>query len=244
MATKTGLKKLDDALGGGLQDGTLTVLGSDTGVGKTRLVAYFAAQSLAAGRNVVVVSTEGTARDFPACVKAAFFKQPSHRYEQEAPAEVIDFNGAKLRQSHQICPDSEQVETFLQGAIDDATGLVILDRLANITNDGVPLSIDDDVLSAWLERVKKLLVERRVPCVATTFPEDSPSLLESRDGDDPRQRSFARAIDEMAEAILLLIAEKDAIDANLRTVLVRRRGQKPEEVELKADLSRAMFEEI
>lgn len=244
MTIRTSLKKLDSLLGGGLQDGTLTVLGSDTGVGKTRLAAFFAAQSLAAGRNVIVFSTEGTARDFPACVKAAFFKQPSARYELEAPAQVIDFHGAKLRQSHKIRPESGDVETFLKSNIDDDTGLVILDRLADVSNNGIPLIIDDAQLNAWLTRVKKLLVERGVACVATAFPEDAPSLLEQEANDNPRQRSFASAIDEMADAILLLIAEKDAIDRNLRTVQVRRRGQEPDEVELKADLSRAMFEEI
>ena len=244
MGLKTGLKKLDGALGGGLQDGQLTVLGSDTGVGKTRLAAYFAAQSLAAGRDVVVVSTEGTARDFPACVKAAFFKQPSARYEQDEPAEVIDFQGAKLRQSHKIRPQSSDVERFLTNHIGDDTGLVILDRLADVSNDGVPLLIDDDQLTAWLERVKKLLAERGVPCVATAFPEDAPSLLDEQGDDNPRERSFTWSINEMADAILLLLAERDAIDANLRTVQVRRHGQKPEEVELKADLGRALFEEI
>lgn len=244
MTIKSGLKKLDRLLGGGFRGGTLTVLGSDTGVGKTRLAAFFAAQSLAAGRDVVVFSTEGTAKDFPACVKASYFKQPSARYELDAPAEVIDFHGAKLRQSHKIRPESSDVESFLRRHINDGTGLVILDRLANITNDGVPLSLDDAELSAWLERVKKLLEEREVPCVATTFPEDSPSVLDDRSQDDPRRRSFQLSIQEMADAILLLIAEKDAIDANLRTVQVRRGGKKPKEVELKVDLSQATFEEI
>ena len=238
---KTGLNDLDDALGGGLPDGGLTVLQAETGVGKTRLAAYFAAKSLAAGRDVVVFSTEGSPRDFPACVKAAYYDQPLAQFELEAAAPVVDFAGAQLRLAHRIRPDAQQVEDFLKSEIQEKTGLVIVDRLTDATTDGELLRLDDAAFGQWIARIKKILAERKVACVATAFPLDHDDSLNTAEQSARPQKTYSEVIEEMAQVIMTLSQNKDEIDSNLRILEVRQSGQIKALLRLETALERCRF---
>ncbi len=54
----TGLKGLDEAIGGGWINGTLSLVAAASGGGKSRAMAYFAAQALLQGKKVIYVTLE------------------------------------------------------------------------------------------------------------------------------------------------------------------------------------------
>lgn len=54
----TGLKGLDEAIGGGWIRGTLSLIGASAGSGKSRSMAYFAAEALKQGKKVVFITLE------------------------------------------------------------------------------------------------------------------------------------------------------------------------------------------
>lgn len=54
----TGLKGLDEAIGGGWINGTLSLVAAASGGGKSRAMAYFAAEALKQGKKVVYVTLE------------------------------------------------------------------------------------------------------------------------------------------------------------------------------------------
>ena len=54
----TGLKGLDEAIGGGWINGTLSLIAAPSGGGKSRAMAYFAAEALKQGKKVIYITLE------------------------------------------------------------------------------------------------------------------------------------------------------------------------------------------
>lgn len=59
---RTGIKKLDDILGGGIRDGLITDIFGAGGTGKTQLVLQIVAESLAEGGKIFYIDTTGDFR--------------------------------------------------------------------------------------------------------------------------------------------------------------------------------------
>ncbi len=212
MPISTALQSLDKTLNGGLPDGKLTVIVGQHSDEKSQLAAHLAAATLRSEKDVVVVSTEHHPEDFPARVEAALLgtKQPAKKASVPAEKTRWRFHNQTLRQFTPDQPTVQSVERYLRETVTPDTGLVVLSRLEELTNGGEPLLLDDDLLTDWLARVKVLLAERNVPCVATTT-EGAPG-------------NTVEVIRQMADVVLSLVEQRDAIDANLRALRVLKGG--------------------
>lgn len=105
MKVALGCRPLDDLLGGGVEDGCITLLHGEAGSGKTNLCLQLARNVVRAGKKVIYIDTEGVSmerlrqicgEDFEIVVKNILFSEPYSFEEQE---NLID-KAAKLAENN------------------------------------------------------------------------------------------------------------------------------------------------
>ena len=93
MKTALGCRALDDLLGGGVEEGCITLLHGEAGSGKTNLCLQLARNVVRSGRKVIYIDTEGVSMerlrqicgdDFDIVAKNILFSEPYSFEEQEA----------------------------------------------------------------------------------------------------------------------------------------------------------------
>ncbi len=93
MKVALGCRALDDLLGGGIEDGCITLLHGEAGSGKTNLCLQLARNTVRAGRKVIYIDTEGVSmerlrqicgEDFDLVAKNILFSEPYSFEEQES----------------------------------------------------------------------------------------------------------------------------------------------------------------
>ena len=93
MKVALGCRALDELLGGGIEDGCITLLHGEAGSGKTNLCLQLARNVVRAGRKVIYVDTEGVSMerlrqicgdDFDVVAKNILFSEPYSFEEQES----------------------------------------------------------------------------------------------------------------------------------------------------------------
>lgn len=92
MKVALGCRALDDLLGGGIEDGCITLLHGEAGSGKTNVCLQLARNVVRAGRKVIYIDTEGVSmdrlrqicgEDFDLVAKNILFSEPYSFEEQE-----------------------------------------------------------------------------------------------------------------------------------------------------------------
>ncbi len=105
MKAALGCRALDDLLGGGVEEGCITLLHGEAGSGKTNFCLQLAREVVRAGRKVIYIDTEGVSlerlrqlcdEDFDLVVKNILFSEPYSFEEQE---KLID-KAAKLAENN------------------------------------------------------------------------------------------------------------------------------------------------
>ncbi len=102
----TGIERLDEALGGGLIPGTLTIVAGATGVGKTQLGMHFFTADLGeggAGGAIIDLSSRGDSQNHDGYTQRMFAQQlttasienndPQRLFQSERPEDVLPFLG-------------------------------------------------------------------------------------------------------------------------------------------------------
>ncbi len=93
MKVALGCRSLDELLGGGIEDGCITLLHGEAGSGKTNLCLQLARNMVRAGRKVIFIDTEGVSmerlrqicgEDFELVAKNILFSEPYSFEEQES----------------------------------------------------------------------------------------------------------------------------------------------------------------
>jgi len=93
MKVALGCPSLDELLGGGVEDGCITLLHGEAGSGKTNLCLQLARNAVRAGRKVIYIDTEGVSldrlrqicgEDFEVVVRNILFSEPYSFEEQES----------------------------------------------------------------------------------------------------------------------------------------------------------------
>lgn len=93
MKVASGCRVLDELLGGGVEDGCITLLHGEAGSGKTNLCLQLARNVVRAGKKVIYIDTEGVSMerlrqicgdDFELVAKNILFSEPYNFEEQEA----------------------------------------------------------------------------------------------------------------------------------------------------------------
>ncbi len=92
MKVALGCRALDDLLGGGVEEGCITLLHGEAGSGKTNMCLQLARNVVRAGRKVIYIDTEGVSmerlkqicgEDFEIVAKNILFSEPYSFEEQE-----------------------------------------------------------------------------------------------------------------------------------------------------------------
>ncbi len=92
MKVALGCRALDDLLGGGVEEGCITLLHGEAGSGKTNFCLQLARNVVRAGRKVIYIDTEGVSLerlrqicgdDFEVVAKNILFSEPYSFEEQE-----------------------------------------------------------------------------------------------------------------------------------------------------------------
>ncbi len=93
MKVALGCRALDDLLGGGVEDGCITLLHGEAGSGKTNFCLQLARNVVRSGRKVIYIDTEGVSmerlqqicgEDFDLVAKNILFSEPYNFEEQES----------------------------------------------------------------------------------------------------------------------------------------------------------------
>lgn len=93
MKVALGCRSLDELLGGGIEDGCITLLHGEAGSGKTNLCLQLARNVVRAGHKVIFIDTEGVSmerlrqicgEDFDLVAKNILFSEPYSFEEQES----------------------------------------------------------------------------------------------------------------------------------------------------------------
>jgi DNA repair protein RadB len=93
MKVALGCRSLDELLGGGIEDGCITLLHGEAGSGKTNVCLQLARNVVRAGRKVIYIDTEGVSmerlrqicgEDFDLVAKNILFSEPYSFEEQES----------------------------------------------------------------------------------------------------------------------------------------------------------------
>ena len=108
MKVALGCRALDDLLGGGVEDGCITLLHGEAGSGKTNFCLQLARNVVRSGRKVIYIDTEGVSmerlrqicgEDFELVAKNILFSEPYSFEEQEGLIEKavrIEENNAEV----------------------------------------------------------------------------------------------------------------------------------------------------
>ncbi|HEY7587493.1 MAG TPA: DNA repair and recombination protein RadB [Thermoplasmata archaeon] len=105
MKVAVGCRALDDLLGGGVEEGCITLLHGEAGSGKTNLCLQIARNVVRAGKKVIYIDTEGVSmerlhqicgEDFDLVARNILFSEPYSFEEQE---NLID-KAAKLAENN------------------------------------------------------------------------------------------------------------------------------------------------
>src|SRR3989337_918371 len=92
MKVPLGVRGLDELLGGGVEEGCITLLHGEAGSGKTNLCLLLARNVVRAGRKAIYIDTEGvslvrlrqmTGDDFDVVIRNILFSEPMTFEEQE-----------------------------------------------------------------------------------------------------------------------------------------------------------------
>ncbi len=105
MKVALGCRALDDLLGGGVEEGCITLLHGEAGSGKTNFCLQLARNVVRSGRKVIYIDTEGVSmdrlrqicgEDFDLVAKNILFSEPYSFEEQESLIE----KAVKIADSH------------------------------------------------------------------------------------------------------------------------------------------------
>lgn len=230
----TGLPALDGKLCGGLRGGKLVVVGARPAVGKSALLASFAVSAILAGRRVLFVSLEMSAREIVARMASNLSGVSAEKLEArdvspEDAARVLEaFNlispDENLRFAERAGTPSAVRRAALRMRADAGLDLIVVDYLQLLRADGKPGSRWEAV--GEISRSLKLLAaELDVPVVAAA---QLNRASEGR-GEQPERPRLSDlresgSIEQDADVVLLLHAS-DPDNAALRELIVAKNRQ-------------------
>lgn len=158
MKVPVGVRALDDLLGGGLEDGCITLLHGEAGSGKTNLCLQVARNAVRLGKKVIYIDTEGVSLerlrqicgdDFEVVVRNILFSEPYTFEEQESLIEKA---------------------VKLAGSNEDV-GLIVIDSVTmhyRLTMKDETRRDERHSLTRQIARLLKLSRERGIPVLATS----------------------------------------------------------------------------
>ncbi|WEL19107.1 DNA repair and recombination protein RadB [Candidatus Nanohalococcus occultus] len=199
----TGSKPLDELLNGGLEKKVITNVFGESGTGKTNLCVQVAAEVAANGKKVIYIDTEGG-------FSPERFVQVA---SEDALEEVTMFEPLDFEQQ-------ENVLDSLEEAVDQETGLVVIDSLVSLyrleVNDNNASDINQK-LSGQLSELSKIARKHEIPVMVTNqvYSNFDGDGLELVGKDVPRYWSKC-----------LLQLEND--EKSLRTVAIEKHRSLPE----------------
>lgn len=124
----TGLKGLDEAIGGGWIRGTLSLIGASAGSGKSRSMAYFAAQALKQGKKVVFITLELDEDETLANVVSSLTKKTWWEMMNPDPLVQEDFQTAAINVRDTL-ESNLKVKFYINKTISSQTIMAYLMRL-------------------------------------------------------------------------------------------------------------------
>ena len=129
----TGLKGLDEAIGGGWINGTLSLIGASAGSGKSRSMAYFAAEALKQGKKVVFITLELDEDETLANVVSSLTKKTWWEMLNPDPMIREDFVNAATSVKDQL-ESNLKVKFYINKTISSQTIMAYLMRLKSVEN--------------------------------------------------------------------------------------------------------------
>ena len=158
MKVALGCGPLDELLGGGVEEGCITLLHGEAGSGKTNFCLQLARNVVRSGRKVIYLDTEGVSlerlrqicgEDFDLVVKNILFSEPYSFEEQE---KLID-KAAKLAETN---PD---------------VGLIVIDSITmhyRLTMQDEARRDERYSLTRQIAKLLRVSRQREIPVVATS----------------------------------------------------------------------------
>ncbi len=158
MKVALGCRALDDLLGGGIEEGCITLLHGEAGSGKTNLCLQLARNVVRSGKKVIYIDTEGvsmdrlaqiTGDDFELVAKNILFSEPYSFEEQEALIE----KAAKIAENN---PD---------------VGLIVIDSITmhyRLTMQDEARRDERYSLTRQIAKLLKVSRTRSIPVVVTS----------------------------------------------------------------------------
>jgi len=129
----TGLKGLDEAIGGGWINGTLSLVGAPPGGGKSRVMAYFAAEALKQGKKVVIITLELDEDETLANVASSLTKKTWWEMLNPDPLSREEYINAATSVRDQLSSNLK-VKFYINKTISSQTIMAYLMRLKSTEN--------------------------------------------------------------------------------------------------------------
>ncbi|OGS47926.1 MAG: DNA repair and recombination protein RadB [Euryarchaeota archaeon RBG_16_68_13] len=158
MKVALGVKGLDELLGGGVEEGCITLLHGEAGSGKTNLCLLLARNVVRAGRKAIYIDTEGvslvrlrqmTGDDFDVVIRNILFSEPMTFEEQET----------LIEKAVKLAAGNEEV------------GLIVIDSITmhyRLTMRDETRRDERHSLTRQIARLLKVSRERGIPVVVTS----------------------------------------------------------------------------
>jgi len=154
----TGLKKLDQYLGGGIKNGIITDIFGSTGTGKTQLAMQIALNSLQQGGQVLFQDTTGQFR-------------PERMYDlmQTYNLEPSLLENVKVGR---ITNTSEQIQ-YLSKIKENKFSLVVIDNVTDLFSFEFPKEEQvlerNTVFTQYMHELSLIAIEKKLPIVVTNM---------------------------------------------------------------------------
>lgn len=148
---KTGLKKLDDILGGGLRNGTIIDIFGPSGSGKTQLTLQIAANTLSEGGSILYQDTTGSFRP--------------ERLVEILKSKGLDLTLLDNMTVGRITNTAEQINSLSK--IESNFSLIIIDNITDLFS--FEYSKDDQVLekttrfAKYMRQLSQIAREKKTP---------------------------------------------------------------------------------
>ena len=128
---RTGLAGLDQAIGGGWINGTLSLIAAASGGGKSRAMAYFAAQALLQGKKVIYVTLELDEDETLANVVASLMDKEWWEIMSADPQKKLEYQGQAEELSEKL-ESNLKVKFYINKTISTQTIMAYLMRLRSV----------------------------------------------------------------------------------------------------------------
>lgn len=151
MIIKTGLKKLDDILGGGLRNGTIIDIFGPSSSGKTQLALQIAANTLSEGGSILYQDTTGSFRP--------------ERLVEILKSKGLDSTLLDNMTVGRITNTAEQINSLSK--IESKFSLIIIDNITDLFS--FEYSKDDQVLekttkfARYMRQLSQIAREKKIP---------------------------------------------------------------------------------